>query len=97
MQADSLPAEPQGKPFYLAAHELSLVAASKGCSLVAVHGLLIVVGSLVVEHSSRVRGLQGLWHMGSVVGVPRLWSTGSVAVVPGLSCPAACGIFPDQG
>ena len=26
-----------------------------------------------------------------------LWSAGSVAVVLGLSCPAACGIFPDQG
>ena len=29
---------------------LSLVAASKGYSLVAVHGLLIDVASLVVEH-----------------------------------------------
>ena len=28
----------------------SLVAASRGCSLVAVHGLLIVVASLVAEH-----------------------------------------------
>ena len=26
-----------------------------------------------------------------------LWSTGSVVVVHGLSCPGACGIFPDQG
>ena len=29
---------------------LSLVVASRGCSLVAVRGLLIVVASLVVEH-----------------------------------------------
>ena len=28
----------------------SLVAANEGCSLVAVHGLLLVVASLVVEH-----------------------------------------------
>ena len=28
----------------------SLVAASRGCSLVAVHGLLIAVASLVAEH-----------------------------------------------
>ena len=29
---------------------LSLVAASRGCLLIAVHGLLIVVAFLVVEH-----------------------------------------------
>ena len=33
----------------------------------------------------------------SVVAVHRLQSTGSVVVVQGLSCPAACGIFLDQG
>ena len=31
---------------------LSLVAASRGCSLVPMHGLLIVVTSFVVEHGS---------------------------------------------
>ena len=38
-----------------AAHGLSLVAESGGCSPVAVRGLLTVVASLVVEH-----GLQGM-------------------------------------
>ena len=42
----------------------------------------------------------GAWARGmraSVVVAPGLWSTGSVAVTQGLSCPGACGIFPDQG
>ena len=34
---------------FVASGELSLVVASRGYSLVAVHGLLIVVASLVVE------------------------------------------------
>ena len=50
----------------------SLVVASRGYSLVAVHRLLIVVASRVVEHKFRVCGLQESWHMGSVVAVPRL-------------------------
>ena len=33
---------------------------------------------------------------GSVVEASGLQSTGSVAVAHGLSCPSACGIFPDQ-
>ena len=32
------------------AHRLSLVASSRGCSLVSVHGFLISVVSLVAEH-----------------------------------------------
>ena len=44
---------------FVAVHELSLVEASRGCSLVAVPRLLIMVASLVVEH--------GLWRDGSVV------------------------------
>ena len=35
---------------FVAAHGLSLVAASGGYSFVAVHGLLLAVASLVVEH-----------------------------------------------
>ena len=35
--------------------------------------------------------------MGSIIAAPGLWSTGSIVVAHGLSCPAACGIFPDQG
>lgn len=36
-------------------------------------------------------------HMGSVVTSLRLWSAGSVIVARGLTCPTACGIFPNQG
>ena len=50
---------------------------------VAVRGLLIVVASLVAEHSLLACGLQQLWHVGSVI------------VAHGLSCSAACGIFLD--
>ena len=35
--------------------------------------------------------------MNLVVVAPGLWSTDSTVVVRGLSCPIACGIFPDQG
>ena len=38
---------------------LSPVAVSRGCSLVAVLGLLIVVASLVAEHSSKRVGSSG--------------------------------------
>ena len=57
---------------------LSLVVTNRGYSLIVVHGLLIVVASLVVEHR--------------VQCVPV-----SVAAALRLSCPSACGIFPDQG
>ena len=43
---------------YLATCELSLVVASRGFSLVAVHGLLIMVASLVSEHRLQALGLQ---------------------------------------
>ena len=76
---------------------LSLVAASRGYSLVAVRGLLIAVASLIAEH--------GLYSVqASVVAAHGLSSCGSWApkhrlnsVAPGLSCPTACGVFPDQG
>ena len=41
-----------------AAHGLSLVVASRGSSLIVVHGLLIAVASLVAEQGSRAHGLQ---------------------------------------
>ena len=66
----------------------SLVAASRGCSLAAVPGLLIAQAAC---------RLQELWLRGSVVAAPRLESTGSVVVGHRLSCPEACEIFPDQG
>ena len=40
----------------VASRELSLVVASRGYSQVAVHGLLIVVASLAVEH--RLQGMR---------------------------------------
>ena len=61
-----------------------------GYSLAEVCGLLIVVASPVEEHRP-----QGMW--ASAAAVPGLQSTGSVVVVHALSCPVACGIFPDQG
>ena len=51
---------------FVATHRLSLVLASGGCSLVAVHGLLIVVVSLVVWYEgSRDTGLVVPQHVGS--------------------------------
>ena len=41
--------------------------------------------------------LQLLQHAGSVGEAPGLQSTGSIAMVQGLSCPAAFGVFLDQG
>ena len=62
----------------------SLVAASGGYSLVAVHRLLIAVAS---------RGGAGA----SGVVAPGLWGTGLVVVAHGVSCSMAHGILPDQG
>ena len=73
----------------VAAHERSLVATSRGCSLVAVRGLT-AAASLAAEHR-----LQG--ERASRAEAPRLQSTVSVAVVLWLSHPLACGIFLDQG
>ena len=69
----------------------------QGLLLVAVHGLLIAVASLVVEHGFQVRWLQQLWLAGSVVVAHRLQSAGSVVVTHRLVCSLACGLFPDQG
>ena len=48
-------------------------------------GLLIAVACLVSKHRLWALRLQQ-WQL-----------VGSVVEVPGLSCPEACGIFPDQG
>ena len=77
--------------------QTSLVV-SRGYFLVAVHGLFIAVASLVVEHgalgctgfSSSGTWVQEFWFLGSRA------QTGSI-VVHGLTCPEACGIFPDLG
>ena len=69
---------------FLASRGLSLVATSRGYSPAVVHGLLNAVASL-----------RSTW--ASVVPASGLHSTGSVVVAHELSCPAVCGIFPDQG
>ena len=64
---------------------LSLVAESRGHTLVVVRGLLIAVPPFVVEHR-----LEGVW--ASVVAAHGLSSCGI-----GLSCKIPRGIFLDQG
>ena len=73
----------------------SLIASSGGCCLVAVRGLTAVAS--LVEHRLVGSGLQSLQHVGSVITAPGLQSTGLVIVVNGVSCPLACGIFPNKG
>jgi len=46
-----------GREVFVAARRLSLAAASRGSSLVAVHRLLTVVASVAVEHGLQVLGL----------------------------------------
>ena len=60
-----------------------------GSSLVEVHGLLIVVASLVAEHGLWAHWLQKQQLAGSGVG--------PTVVARGLCCSTACGIFLDQG
>ena len=60
-----------------------------GFSLIAVHALPVVMASLVVEKGLQVCGLSSC---GSWAVEHRLNS-----VAHGLSCPAACGIFQNQG
>ena len=64
----------------------SLVAESRGYSLVEVRRLFIVVASLVEEH--------GLGGFSSVV--LRLQGTGSILVAHGLGCSVASGVFLEQ-
>ena len=65
------------------------------CVFVAVHGLSLVA---VFGGYSLVGGA-GDSHCGgfSCCGVRALGAWASVVAVHGLSCPAACGIFPDHG
>ncbi|CAM9785616.1 unnamed protein product [Rangifer tarandus platyrhynchus] len=75
-----------------------LVAESRGRSLVAALGLLIVAASLVAEHRLRVCERQQLRRVGSAAAprprgpaAPVPQSTGSRVVAPGPSCTAARG------
>ena len=72
---------------FVAVHMLSLVAASRGCSVVVVCGLLIVVPSLVAEHD--------LWACGLSSCCSKALKC-SIVVAHRLSCPTACEIFLDQ-
>ena len=71
--------------------------AFSGCSdqgllIAAVHGLLIVVASLVADH--------GLWACGLQLVVAcelQLTSLGSVVATHRLSCSMTCGLFPHLG
>ena len=67
---------------FIAVHGLSVAAGSSGYSLVVMCRLL-----------DADPGLQGAW--ASVVGACGLKVAGSIVVAHGLSCPSACGIFPD--
>ena len=52
--------------------DFSQIAASGASPLVALHGLLTAVPSLVWSTGSRASRLQWLWHVGSVLATPRL-------------------------
>ena len=73
----------------------SVVAVSRGYSLIAMCRLLIVLAFLVASIGSRSRGLQELQHVGSVVAALGLQITSSIVEAQGPSCSMACGIFLD--
>ena len=79
---------------FLAACGLSLVAVSRGYSLlpcVASHCSGFSLQWLLLLRSTGSR------HAGSVVVAHRLQSAGSAVAAHGLSCFVACGTLPDQG
>ena len=51
----------------------------RGLLFLEVHGLLIAVASLIVEHRLQARGPQQLWLAGSRAQAQQLWHTGLVA------------------
>ena len=73
---------------FLAIHWL--IVGDQGYSLAAVDGLPLTAGAS--RHGARALGAQA-----SVAVARGLQGVGSVAVVHRLSCPAALGIFLDQG
>ena len=70
---------------FVAVRGLSLVAASRGYSLLWCDGFSLRLLLLLQSMGSRRTGFSGCGTRASVV------------VVHGLSCSMACGIFPDQG
>ena len=66
-----------------------------GCSLVAVHGLLIAVASRVVDH--RLWGVQASVVVAQQLQFPGFRKPRLKVVALRLSCSMACEIFWDQG
>lgn len=81
---------------FVVVRSFSLVLVSRGYSLVVECRHLIEVVFLLQSPGSRTCGFRLSRHIGSGVAIPGLSSTGSVIVAHRLSCPVACGIFPDQ-
>ena len=69
----------------------------RGLLFIAVHRLLIVEASPVLELRLQACRLQQWQHIGSVGAGHTLQSAGSVVMAHGHSCSAVCGIFLDQG
>ena len=81
--------------------------ASRDSALVARHGLLTSVASVVVKHKRSAHRLQQLWPralehrlIGSAHGLQQLWPWALehrlIDLAHGLCCPAAGGVSPDQ-
>ena len=66
----------------------SLVAMSRGYSVIAIHRLLTAAASLVAEHRLQARWLQQPWHVGSAAMARGLSSRGSWALE---HSPNSCG------
>ena len=82
---------------FVAAHRLSLVAASGGYSLLWCAGFSLRWLFLLRSTGSRCMGFSSCGTRASVVVACGLQSTGSVVVAHRLSCSVVCGIFLDQG
>ena len=82
-----------GLPFCLRAFS----SCRGGYSLVVVHRLLPAVAFLAAEHGLWACGFQWMRAVDSVLAALRLEGLSSAVVGHRLSCPTACGIFPDQG
>ena len=82
---------------FVAAHRLSLVAASRGYSSLQCMGFSLWWLFLLWSTGSRSMGFSSCGTWVSSCGSRASQSAGSVVVVHGLSCSVACGIFPDQG
>ena len=71
----------------------------EGFSLVVASGVLLCSWDARTFHCSGLSccGTRALGRIGLAVAARRLQSSGSVVAANGLSCPLACGLFPNQG